>query len=180
MVSVKKSSPLHAMKDYGELNARIHIFPAAASWRGIVASPTHGPFYPWKAPVLILEKAEWTPGPVWYVVVKKNLWKFDYQRNALSWLVLKFHREKFYPGPGIELGPLALRASALPLRHPGQLPIQGRINLFVPILSDLRTTTNSVVATSYRGMHSNIWMPNTEKNISCLRPLNHKFSLLHR
>ena len=68
---------------------------------------------------------------------------------------MKFEREKFYPGPGIEPGPLALRASALPLRHPRQLPIQGRINPFVPILSDLRTT-NSVVVTSYRGMHSYI------------------------
>ena len=69
---------------------------------------------------------------------------------------MKFEIEKFYPGPGIEHGPLALRASALPLRHPGQLPIQGGINLFVPILSDLSTTTNSVVFTSYRGMHSYI------------------------
>ena len=68
----------------------------------------------------------------------------------------KFERKKFYPGPGIEPGPLALRAIALPLRHPGQLPIQGRINLFVPILSDLRTTINSVVFTSYTGMHSYI------------------------
>ena len=58
---------------------------------------------------------------------------------------LKFEIEKFYPVPGIEPGPLALRASALPLRHPGELLIQGRINEFVPILSDLRTTTNSVV-----------------------------------
>ena len=71
-------------------------------------------------------------------------------------IVLKFEREKFYPGPGIEPRPLALSASALPLRHPGQLPIQGRINLFLPILSDLRTITNSVVFTSYRGMHSYI------------------------
>ena len=61
---------------------------------------------------------------------------------------VKFEREKFYPGPGIEPRPLALRASALPLCHPGQLPIQGRINFFVPILSDLKTT-NSVVFTSY-------------------------------
>ena len=67
--------------------------------------------------------------------------------------IVKFEREKFYPGPGIEPGPLVSRASALPLR---QLPIQGRINLFMPILSDLRTTTNSVVFTSYRGMHSYI------------------------
>ena len=44
---------------------------------------------------------------------------------------MKFEREKFYPGPGIEPGLLALRTSALPLRHPGQLPIQGRINLFI-------------------------------------------------
>ena len=76
---------------------------------------------------------------------------FDYQRNALCWLVVKFEIEKFYPGPGIQPGPLALRASALPLRHPGQLPIQGRINLFVPILPDLRTTTNTVVFTSGPG-----------------------------
>ena len=89
-------------------------------------------------------------------------WNFDYQRNALWWLVLKFEREKFYPGPGIEPGPLALRTSALPLRHPGQLLIQGRINLFEPILSDLRTT-NPVVITSYRGMHSYTWMTNNER-----------------
>ena len=62
---------------------------------------------------------------------------------------MKFGREKFYPGPGIEPGPLTLRANVLPLRHPGQLLIQGRINLCEPILSDLRTT-NSVVVTSYR------------------------------
>ena len=68
---------------------------------------------------------------------------------------MKFEIEKFYPGPGIEPGPLALRASALPLRHPVQLLIQGRINLSEPILSDHRTT-NSVVARSYGGMHSYI------------------------
>ena len=68
---------------------------------------------------------------------------------------MKFEIEKFYPGPGIEPRPLALRASALPLCHPGQLLIQGRLSLFDPILSDLRTT-NSFVATSYRGMHSYI------------------------
>ena len=85
-----------------------------------------------------------------------NIENFDSQRNALCWLVVKLEIEKFYPGPGTEPGPLALHASALPLRHPGQLPIQGRINLFVPIFSDLRTTTNSVVFKSYRGMHSYI------------------------
>ena len=42
---------------------------------------------------------------------------------------MKFEIEKFYPGPGIEPGPLASRASALPLRQLGQLPIQGRIFL---------------------------------------------------
>ena len=62
---------------------------------------------------------------------------------------MKFEREKFYPGPGIEPGPLALHATVLPLCHPGQLLIQGKINLFEPILSDLRIT-NSVVITSYR------------------------------
>ena len=45
-------------------------------------------------------------------------------------VIVKSEREKFYVGPGIVPGPLALRASALPLRYPGQLPIQGRINLF--------------------------------------------------
>ena len=51
----------------------------------------------------------------------------------------KKKREIFYPELVLQPGPLALRASALPLRYPGQLPIQGRINLFEPILSDLRT-----------------------------------------
>ena len=40
----------------------------------------------------------------------------------------EIEREKFYPGMGIEPGPLALRANMLPLRYPGQLPIQGRIS----------------------------------------------------
>ena len=44
----------------------------------------------------------------------------------------EIEREKLYPGPGIEPGPLSLRASALPLRYPGHLPIQGRINRFEP------------------------------------------------
>ena len=52
-------------------------------------------------------------------------------------IVVKFEREKFYPGPGIEPGPLALRASVLPLRHTGQLPIQGRINLRLKTFSAL-------------------------------------------
>ena len=84
---------------------------------------------------------------------------------------LKFEREKFYPGPEIEPGSLALRASALPLRHPGQLLIPGRINLFEPILSVLRTT-NSVVATSYRGMHSQTLEWPLMKRYLMLRPLN--------
>ena len=87
---------------------------------------------------------------------------------------MKFEREKFYPGPGIEPGPLALRASALPLRHPGQQLSQGRINLFEPILSILRTT-NSVVVTSYRSMHSYISMANNE---TIFRVYGHVTSLL--
>ena len=39
----------------------------------------------------------------------------------------RIEREKFYPGPGLEPGPLALRASALPLSYPGQVPIHDRI-----------------------------------------------------
>ena len=61
-------------------------------------------------------------------------------------------REKFYPGPGIEPGPLALRASALPLSYPGQLPIQGTINLFEPFFLT-SGPTNSVLIMSNRGMH---------------------------
>ena len=45
-------------------------------------------------------------------------------------MIEKFEIEKFYPGPGIEPGPLALRASVLPLRHPGQLPIQKQYKNF--------------------------------------------------
>ena len=54
----------------------------------------------------------------------KHHQKFNYQRNALCWLAVKFEREKFYSGPGIEPGPLALCAIVLLLRHPGQLLIQ--------------------------------------------------------
>ena len=43
--------------------------------------------------------------------------------------------EKFYPGPGLEPGPLALRANALTTR--GQVRVHDRINLFRAILSDL-------------------------------------------
>ena len=68
---------------------------------------------------------------------------------------MKFEREKFYPGPGIEPGPLALRVSALPLRHPGQLPIQGRINLFEPILSDFRTNILRLYYDLWRHAFSN-------------------------
>ena len=85
---------------------------------------------------------------------------------------MKFEREKFYPGPGIEPGPLALRGSALPLRHPGQLPIQGRINLFVPILSDLMTTTNSVVIMFYGRKYSQTHEWPLMKRYLVLRPLN--------
>ena len=42
--------------------------------------------------------------------------------RAMPLACCEIEREKFYPGPGIEPGPLALRASALPLCYPGQLP----------------------------------------------------------
>ena len=47
----------------------------------------------------------------------------------------EIEREKFYPGPGIQPGSLALRASVLQLCYPGQLPIQGRI---MPGFSNMR------------------------------------------
>ena len=42
---------------------------------------------------------------------------------------MKFEIEKFYPGPGIEPRPLALRARTLSLSYPGQTPIHDRFNL---------------------------------------------------
>ena len=48
------------MKVHGDVDARIHIYIAAALGRGWVASPMLGRLYPpGKAPVLILEEAEW-------------------------------------------------------------------------------------------------------------------------
>ena len=44
-------------------------------------------------------------------------------------------REKFYPGPVLEPMPIVLRASALPLRYPGHVPIQGRINTKYPFIN---------------------------------------------
>ena len=66
----------------------------------------------------------------------------------------RIEREKFYPGPGFEPVPLALRASALTTTlSRTSLPIHDRINLLEP--SFLTSgPTNSVVITSYRGMHS--------------------------
>ena len=49
----------------GDVDARLHIFTATALGRGRVASPTRPPLPPGKPPVLILQEAEWTPGPVW-------------------------------------------------------------------------------------------------------------------
>ena len=34
--------------------------------------------------------------------------------KAFCWLDVEFEREKFYPGPGLEPGPLAFSANALP------------------------------------------------------------------
>ena len=53
-----KLSPLQAMKAKGDVNARVHIYIG----RGRVVSPTLGSLEP---PVLILQEAEWTPGPIW-------------------------------------------------------------------------------------------------------------------
>ena len=39
--------------------------------------------------------------------------KFNSQIKTVCWLVVEFQREKFYPGPGLEPGPLAFRANAL-------------------------------------------------------------------
>ena len=47
------------------VDARVHIFAAMALGRDWVASPMLGRLYPWKAPVLTLQEAELTPGPVW-------------------------------------------------------------------------------------------------------------------
>ena len=47
-------------------------------------------------------------------------------------------RSESYPGPGLEPGPLAFRANALPLSYPGQVRVHDRINLFRVILSNLR------------------------------------------
>ena len=50
----------------GDVDARVYIFTATALGSGRVASPTLGRLYPrGKPPVLILEEAEWTSGPVW-------------------------------------------------------------------------------------------------------------------
>ena len=49
-------------------------------------------------------------------------------------------REKFYPGPGLQPGLLALRASALPLRYPEHVPIQGRIILSLMVIEAAATT----------------------------------------
>ena len=61
-------------------------------------------------------------------------------------------KEKFYPGPGLELEPLAFRANALPLSYPGQVRVHDRINLLE--LSFLTPgLINGVVIMSHEGKH---------------------------
>ena len=40
----------------------------------------------------------------------------------------RIEREKFYPGPGLESGPLAYVLVHVTLRSPGQVPIHDRIS----------------------------------------------------
>ena len=44
-------------------------------------------------------------------------------------IIVVSEREKFCPRPGLEPGPLAFRANALRLSHPGQVRVHDRINL---------------------------------------------------
>ena len=52
------------MKATGNVDARVYIFAATALGRGRVVSPTLGCLYPGKAPVLMLQEAELTLGPL--------------------------------------------------------------------------------------------------------------------
>ena len=56
-ISKVKVSPLQAMKTHGDVDSRVHIFPATALGRERVAKPTLDRLYPWKASVLILQEA---------------------------------------------------------------------------------------------------------------------------
>ena len=61
MMMKVKVFPLQAMKAQGDVDARVHTFAANALRRGRVANPMLDHLYP---PVLILQEAEWIPGPV--------------------------------------------------------------------------------------------------------------------
>ena len=62
-------------------------------------------------------------------------------------------REKFYPGLGLQPGPLAFHANTLPLSYPGQVHIHNRINLLE--LSFVTSgLTNCVVTISHGGTHT--------------------------
>ena len=79
-------------------------------------------------------------------------------------------REKFCPGLGLEPGPLAFRANALPLSYPGQVRVHDRINLLE--LSFLTSgLTNCVVTMSHGGKHS-LLNDNYIKGYLVIRPLN--------
>ena len=68
-------------------------------------------------------------------------------------LVGEVMKEKFCHGLGLEPGPLAFRANALPLSHPGQVRVHDRINLLE--LSFLTSgLTNCVVTMSHGDTHS--------------------------
>ena len=103
-----------------------------------------------------------------------NSWKYSFQKKVICWLDLEFNEKKFYPGPGVEPGPLSFRANVLT-----NWAIQDKHRSTLPDLLKLAFLTSGptdcVVVMSYRGMHSkNLELKEMKGNL-VLRPL---FSLV--
>ena len=73
-------------------------------------------------------------------------------KKLVHLIKLNIEREKFYPAPGLEPGPSAFRANALPLSYPGQVLVHARINLELSFLTS--RLTNCAVTMSHGGTHS--------------------------
>ena len=68
MKKKKKSEgiPITGHEDpLGDVDTSVHMYPATALGRGRIVALRSAGFTPGKAPLHIVQEAEWTRGPVW-------------------------------------------------------------------------------------------------------------------
>ena len=101
------------------------------------------------------------------------LWRIVASQLWNSAIIVKFKEKKFCPGPGLEPGPLAFRANALPLSYPEQVRVHGRINL-LELSFQTSGLTNCFVTMSHGGTHS-LFRRRTHFFVSSFNNITHPY-----